>query len=93
MVDPFMGEHLEAVRVVRAGGGERAGAAMVTHLDASRDKAANRLRRFHEGYAITSRHLMTGEPLAPGHLRARSALCAVSCRPSLRCACARCIAA
>ncbi len=93
LIDRFKGEHPEVVRVVRPGGGERTGAAMVAHLEASRDKAADRLRRFHEGHAITGRHLTAGEPLTPALLRARSALCAVSCRPSLRRACARCIAA
>jgi DNA-binding GntR family transcriptional regulator len=52
LIDPFMGEHLEILRAVRAGDGERAAAAMVAHLEASRDKAADRLRRFHEGHAI-----------------------------------------
>ncbi len=69
-----MGEHLEVVREVRPGGGERAGAALVAHLEASRDKAADRLRRFHEGHAIASGHLMTGEPLAPARLRAQRPL-------------------
>ena len=52
LIDPFMGEHLEIVRALRAGDGERAAAALVAHLGASRDKAADRLRRFHEGHAI-----------------------------------------
>jgi DNA-binding GntR family transcriptional regulator len=52
-IDPFMGEHLEILRAVRAGDGERAAAAMAAHLKASRDKAADRLRRFHKESAIT----------------------------------------
>lgn len=52
LIDPFMGEHLDIVRALRAGDGERAAAAAVAHLEASRDKAADRLRRFHEGHAI-----------------------------------------
>lgn len=52
LIDPFMGEHLDVVRAARAGDGERAAAALVAHLEASRDKAADRLRRFHEGHAI-----------------------------------------
>ena len=52
LVDPFMGEHLEIVRAVRAGDGERAAAALVAHLEASRGKAADRLRRFHEEHGI-----------------------------------------
>ena len=52
LIDPFMGEHLEVVRALRAGDGERAAAALVAHLEASRGKAADRLRRFHEGHGI-----------------------------------------
>ncbi len=52
LIDPFMGEHLEVVRAARAGDGERAAAAMVAHLEASRAKAADRLLRFHEGHGI-----------------------------------------
>jgi DNA-binding GntR family transcriptional regulator len=52
-IDPFMEEHLGIVRAMRAGDGERATAAMVAHLEASRDKAAERLRQFHKGNAIT----------------------------------------
>ena len=51
-VDPFMGEHLTIVRALRAGDGERAAAALVAHLEASRGKAADRLRRFHTGNGI-----------------------------------------
>ena len=53
LIDPFMEEHLEIVRAVRAGDGERAAAAMAAHLEASRGKAAERLEQFHEGHAIT----------------------------------------
>jgi hypothetical protein len=91
LIDRFKGEHPEVVRVVQAGEGERA-AALVAHLEASRDKAADRLRRFHEGHAIASGHLVAASHL-PLPISARSALCAVSCRPFLRCACARCTAA
>ena len=52
LIDPFMGEHLEVVRALRAGDGERAAAALVAHLEASRGKAADRLRRFHEEHRI-----------------------------------------
>jgi DNA-binding GntR family transcriptional regulator len=51
-VDLFMGEHLAIVRALRAGDGERAAAALVAHLEASRGKAADRLRRFHTGNGI-----------------------------------------
>ncbi len=73
LIDRFKGEHPEVVRVVQVGEGERA-AALVAHLEASRDKAADRLRRFHEGHAITSRHLTAGEPLTPALLRAQRPL-------------------
>ena len=53
LIGPFMGEHLEIVRALRAGGGERAAAAMAAHLASSRDKAAERLEQFHKGNAIT----------------------------------------
>jgi DNA-binding GntR family transcriptional regulator len=53
LIDPFMGEHLGIVRALRAGDGERAATAMAAHLEASRNKAADRLRQFHEGHAST----------------------------------------
>jgi DNA-binding GntR family transcriptional regulator len=52
-IDPFMEEHLEIVRAVRAGEAGRAGVAMAVHLASSRDKAAERLEHFHKGNAIT----------------------------------------
>ena len=48
----FDGLDGDIVRTLRAGDGERAAAALVAHLGASRDKAADRLRRFHEGHAV-----------------------------------------
>jgi DNA-binding GntR family transcriptional regulator len=53
LIDPFMDEHLEIVRALRAGDAGRAAAAMAAHLEASRDKAAERLEQFHKGSAIT----------------------------------------
>ncbi len=53
LIDPFMEEHLEIVRAVRAGEAGRAGVAMAVHLASSRDKAAERLEHFHKGNAIT----------------------------------------
>jgi DNA-binding GntR family transcriptional regulator len=41
------------VRAMRAGDGERAAAATVAHLEASRDKAAERLSQFHKENVIT----------------------------------------
>ncbi|MFG1379065.1 GntR family transcriptional regulator [Xanthobacter autotrophicus] len=46
LVDPFMGEHLDIVRAVRKGQHKTARSALVAHLKASSDKAAQRLSAF-----------------------------------------------
>ena len=60
LIDPFMEEHLEILRAVRAGDGARTAEALVAHLEASRDKAAERLRLFHKGHAIAPVPYITG---------------------------------
>lgn len=51
LVDPFMDEHLDIVRAVRRGQNAAARRALVAHLQASSDKAAQRLAAFRATHA------------------------------------------
>ncbi|HQS07437.1 MAG TPA: GntR family transcriptional regulator [Xanthobacteraceae bacterium] len=52
LVDPFMDEHLDIVRAVRRGSGAVAKKALVAHLRASSQKAAERLAAFRASQSV-----------------------------------------